>query len=305
VPFSPPTISRDEIESFLVVEHGIPHVDWGAATVWIEKLCDVEADQCDLRRAVAGAWLDALRDAMTEDHKRWRHPRVEGVGPMKDDAAAKVAQAADRSFHVIEAALRRIRGEEPIPPIAVVALASKDDYISFKSHYDPEEGEWGTSGGVYLDLGPDGFPVLALPTTAAWHIANTIAHEITHHALRNAHLPLWLEEGITQMMEERVTGHSAFKLDAEVLRRHRERWQDGALDLYLAGEAFSSNEDDTQELAYNLSELVVRRLLDVEPERFFAFAKACREGRPDAEAAFGRTESDLVLEAIGAGSRHR
>jgi hypothetical protein len=125
---------------------------------------------------------------------------------------------------------------------------------------------------------------VTLPTTTKWAVEGIIAHELTHHALYNLALPLWAEEGLTQMMEERVAGQGGFALDQEMLARHRKRWLSGGVDRFLSGESFRSPLGDEQELAYNLSQLIVRRMLADHPERFFAFLRACRDVDPE-EAA--------------------
>lgn len=252
--------------------------------MWIERGNGGLQGPESVRRAVASAWLDEVRDALTEDHRRWRADRVEGVAPLDGRIAQRIARGTDKAIGMIEKSLEPIRGREPIPAIAVVALASKEDYYSFISHFYPEQGEFATSGGVYLNEGADSFPVIALPASNA-NVEQVIAHELTHHALFRRRLPLWVEEGITQMMEERVTGISNFRLDHEMLRRHRERWLDGGLDPFLSGEAFHSAEDDQQELAYHLSQFVVRGALSKSPEQFFAFLRGCKDELEEKAAA--------------------
>ena len=295
-----PSIDRSEIASFLSVHQGLPQLDWGAAEAWIERKATRPGACESLKRAVAAAWLDELRDALTDDHRRWRNVRVEGLAPLEGNNSQRVARGTDGAIKVIEKALRPIRGDDPIPPFAVVALNSSDNYYSFISHFYPEEGEWGTSGGVYINDGADSFPIIALPTNLQWALEQTVAHELTHHSLRGAELPIWVEEGLTQMMEERVTGVSNFRLDREMLSRQRDRWLDGDLESYLSGASFSSAEDDTQELAYHLSQLVVRGLLSREPDRFFEFARACRKTSWN-EAALehiGQTPEELIERAL-------
>jgi len=295
------SIEREEIAGFLGVEHGLPQMDWGAVDLWISRREPDQQGQAALRRAAAAAWLDEVRDSLKEDHRRWRHEWVEGLGPMESDRAVRIARGTDGAIATVTKALSRMRGPVPIPPFAVVALGSSDAYYSFISHFYPEEGEWGTSGGVYINDGPDSFPLIALPTNLKWALEQTIAHELTHHALHGMGLPLWIEEGITQMMEERVTGVANFKLDREMIQRHRDRWLDGELELYLSGGAFGSAEEDTQELAYHLSQLVVRGLLAKDAERFFAFARACRNGAVGAiERHLGASAEELVERALTA-----
>lgn len=310
-PLDLPSIPRDQIEHLLRFTHDLPHIDWGAADAWITRsdrpgsgpINFNPADRADRRRAVAAAWLDELRDALKVDHRRWRHALVEGVGPLEDNLAIRAARAADRSLTAVHDALIRLRGDDPIPPIAVIALARTDDYYSFISPYFPDEGEWGTSGGVYINQGPDAFPMIVMPVQVRWTIERTIAHEITHHALKGMALPLWVEEGLTQMMEERVTGPIGYHLDREMLARHRHRWDEVGLDRFWSGESFHSSHEDEQELAYHLAQTLVRGLLSQRADAFFAFARDCGDAESIdsiVQTHFGRSPDDLVEALLSA-----
>jgi hypothetical protein len=293
------TLDRSEIGSFLSTREGLPRIDWGAVDTWISRR-GAEAAPTALRRAAAAAWLDELRDALEEDHRRWRHARIEGLGPVADGTAIAMSRIADQGILTIEQALTPIRGSAPVEAVAIVGLAGTESYYSLISDYYPDEGEWGTSGGVYLNEGSDCFPVIAFPTAVKRGIPRTIAHELTHHALRGVDLPLWAEEGLTQMMEERVTGVPNFRLDRDMLRRHRDRWLDGAIDRFVSGDAFQSPEEDEQELAYHLSQLVVRGWLTRDPQRFFAFSRACRRDGHETAAAehLGMSAEQAVEHAL-------
>lgn len=270
-----PVLERASASHVLRLDQGLPHVDWGAADAWISKQQPDTSKQASLRRALAAVWLDELRDALEVDHRRWRHALIEGLGPVDDGLAIRVSRAGDRSIEVITKALQPIRPRAQLPPVAIVALKRTDDYYTFISHYYPDEGQWGTSGGCYINEGSDSFPVIALPVQVRHSVELTIAHEMTHHALRGLDLPLWVEEGLTQMMEERVTGYTDFRLDREMIERQRGHWDEVALSRFWSGEAFSSSEEDEQELAYHLAQVLVRGLLTQRAADFFVFVREC------------------------------
>lgn len=274
------SVDRDLVRFMFTTLHGIPQPDWGAAEMWLARQPGPESQRPNLKRAIAAAWLDEVRDALTIDHRRWRHAQVEGLGPLEDRGAVIVAEAADRSIGIIEKALLPIRGQSPMPPIAVIGLRSLDDYYSFIAR-EFSEGDHATSGGVYLNTGPECFPVLVFPMPRAGDPESVIAHELTHHALHGYGLPLWVEEGITQMMEERVTGASHFRLNQEMADRHTEFWDEAGFERLLSGESFGSPHEDEQELAYHLSQWAVRGMLSSQSARFFAFARACADQDPE------------------------
>lgn len=317
-----PSIEREQIAPFLTVSEGLPQVDWGMAEIWIERTADRDASTSQsLRRAVAAAWLDELRDAMPTDSRRWRRGAVEGLAPLEGSVGLRAANAADLSLDVIGRALREIRGDpvmHPIPPIAVVVLASAEEYYSFISHFYGEEGEYATSGGIYVRSSADTFPLLAVNGQTPEHLEATIAHELTHHALHpptvaaahDAGLPLWAEEGLTQLMEERVTGIANFRFDREFLARHRSLWDEIGFDGFTDGSIFHSPEGERQELSYNLAHALTNSLLTTKAKAFFAFARACRNEGANAEDAahehLGGSVEDLARALLwGGGDRKR
>jgi hypothetical protein len=156
-PANLPSLPRDQLSHLFHLDDGLPHVDWAAAA-WIARTLPDDQQRDAQRRAIAAAWLDELRDALTADHRRWRHAQVEGLGPLEGGIALRIARAADHAFDVVGEALHPIRGQAGIPPVAIIALDSSETYYTFIAHYYPEEGHWGTSGGIYINEGPDAFP---------------------------------------------------------------------------------------------------------------------------------------------------
>lgn len=251
------------------------------------------------------ACLDELRDSLRHDHRRWRSANVEGLAPLDGLAGPAAAAAAERAFAGLKADLRPIRGTGPIPRIAIVLIEPVESYVDFTASYFPDEGAFATSGGLYLNEGTEAFPLIAVASSTRHAVPAVVVHELTHHALHGCGLPLWAEEGLTQMMEERHAGHVAFGLDRERIARQREHWGERGLGAFLDGSAFLSPTGDTQELAYALSQWVVRSELDRRPDRFFAFLAGCRG--PGAEsaalAALGVPMEKIVEEVLFGGAQ--
>ncbi len=270
-----PTIDPAEIEPLLYEYEGLPRVDWQQAGAWAIARQDQMPIE-DARRALTAAWLDVLSGGFAIPYTRWRSPDVEGLAPAEGHIAARTAAAARESMRCIRESLTPIRGGDPIPPIAVLALASGDDYYSFVCEAGPEEGEFATSGAQYWPTQSFAPPLIIINAAFRHAVEASFAHELAHHALNGYFLPIWIEEGLTQMMEERVTGASRFHLDREMLDRHRSLWYDIGLDGFFDGSTFRSPEDDRQELSYHLAQCVTRTLLSTRPKDFFAFARACK-----------------------------
>lgn len=305
-PFSGASLLRfrkEEVRHLLVDRHGLPQVDWGMADLWLMQRAEDDEDpkRSFARRAIAAAWLEQLRDALEEDHQAWRGRDIEGLTPMSDVLGKRIAEVAARADREIRRALKPIRGDLPIPPYALVAIKPLGAYVSFKAHFGFSDESTATSGGFYSRAEGGGFPTLAINCAAPWGAELVLAHELTHHALAGADLPLWAEEGITQMMEERVCSVSNFTLSRERVSEQRERWAEDGLEMFVAGEAHSSPDGNDQELAYHMSQWVVRSAMEQNPTRFFQFLCACRGSDPElvAKSILGSSQTDFVRAVCG------
>lgn len=262
---------------------------------WISE-SNPGAPEPEMRRALMAACLDDLRDTLQVDHRRWRSRHIEGLAPLEGSAAVNIARAAETACRMLEHDLAVIRGNQPVAPVAVIAIATKDAYIDYINPFYPEQGAFATSGGLYHAGGPKAFPEIVICAVRNTPCDNVVAHELTHHALKGLRLPRWAEEGFTQMMEERVTGRANFRLDQELVGRHRERWNDETILEFVQGSSFHSPEDDMQELSYHLAQWVVRGELSRRPKQFFEFIRACRDlGSEQAcRGVLGQTPEELV-----------
>ncbi len=281
VPPQLPVVSRDGIASLLVMDANVPQVHLAKLEAWLESQ-RMPNDEIH-RRAVAAAWLDAVRDALAVDHLRLRTANTEAIVPRAGAVGVDLSAGGERAIAVIHDALRKIRDDAPIRPNAIVAIAPTDAFIDFTSHFFSEDSHTATFGGLYIREGTV-MPLLAINAMQKGHVLSVLAHELTHHALRDARLPLWIEEGLTQMMEERVTGLLGFTLTESEREEHANEWTRDALQEFVEGASFFSPEGDRQRLAYHLAQWFSRACLTTQPDRYFAFARACV--REDWQAAF-------------------
>lgn len=292
--------TREDVAHVLRYHERLPWVDWDLADRWLDRQAG-SADRALARRSVVALSLDELRDALKNDHRRWRSRHVEGVAPLEGSAGPLVAAAAERAFEILLHVLAPVRGNEPIPPVAIIAIATLDEYNDFISARYPDEGEFATSGGMYINEGAGTFPMVVVSAVSPAACADVVAHELTHHALHDRNIPLCIEEGFTQMMEERVNGATRFDLNTEMIARHRDLWHGATLDEFIAGGAFHSPEQDTQELAYHLSQWIVRKELSTRSAAFFRFVQMCKDRTPDeaCRSALGVDLRTLVASTVG------
>jgi hypothetical protein len=293
-----PHFERAEVEHLWQTRDGFPCVDWHMVDRWISNQRSLKWTRGQLRRVVMGQCLDEIRDSLDVEHRRWRSANVEGLAPVEGTIAQALARTAESAYKILTRDLAVIRGDQPISPVALVAIEPRSSYFDFTSSYFPEGGEFASSGGMYLHGGSNGFSMLAVNCAPRHGAETAVAHELTHHALHDCALPLWMEEGFTQMMEERVVGGSNFTLNREFQDRHAALWNSRNIKRFIEGEMFISPVDDQQELAYHLSQWLVRSELTRRPKEFFAFARACREMEADQAClhTLGVTQQELIAE---------
>lgn len=301
----PPPLAIEEVAPFLRTHLGLPHLNWDDALDHIGATAQTDAD--DKTCAMIAGWVDALANALrtryTTPLARWRDAGIEGLAPATD--CDRLQRTTAKALATIGHALTPIRGapeENPIGHITIIVAPTLDAYYDLIDAYFRNGGDFATSGGAYLQASLLSPPTLIV-NVGRHALEHTLAHELTHHALRPpsedaGRLPLWAEEGLTQMMEERVTNQSDFEYEHSVMRRHRALWPSIGLAGFLSGETFLSPIEDHQELSYNLAEAVTRSLLASRPADFFAFARACLRGKEPAAAAaehLGQSEEAIML----------
>ena len=296
-----PALDPGELDDLLISGAELPMLDWDAVDSRAERIAGGDHARELWRRAVAASWLDRLANELEAPHVRWRTANVEGLAPCAEDMDKSIRRVAETAFVRIHEALGDSWGGHPIAPVAVVAVSTQEDYYTLNASSFELEGEFAGSGGCYLDRS---FPIVLLPTVARWAVDSTIAHELTHHALKALSLPLWVEEGLTQMMEERVTRYTDFKVDRELIGRHIARWAEHGLDDFWSGRSFSSVRENEQELSYHLAELIARRKLADQPKQYLAFLKLCEWedfGASAARQCLGMTLGQIAAGSLGPG----
>jgi hypothetical protein len=273
-----PSIDPDELASLCYLDDSLPHLHWEAVESWIAARTD-ESQAPLLRRGVVHGFHQILVSYVQPQHAVWRSGHAEGFAPLA--MTRQLSDITERAWSLIESTLAPLVAPGSVTPIAVIAFSSRELYHAYTLSRFPEEGSWGTSGGMYLREASPCIAEIVLPLEVRQSVENVISHELTHHILNGLHLPLWVEEGLTQMMEERVTGWSHLEANAETVVRQRELWNDGRISRFWSGESFFSDYEDEQKQSYNLSQLLIRGFLANRADDFFRFARACRDEDPE------------------------
>jgi hypothetical protein len=182
----------------------------------------------------------------------------------------------------------------------VLAFRKSDHYYDYISDFYPDEGEFGVSSGIFLNTFYGHF---AICQTSQQQLERTIAHELNHALLRHLPLPLWLNEGVTQVIEDIVVGNSNFGFDREIMHRHRGYWNSETIQLFWTGDSFHSA-DDGQELSYHLSQVLFRNLMSDFPKRIKSFLNSANHsdaGNAALQETCGTSLGARVSQFLGPG----
>lgn len=283
------SVAPDVMTALWIEKGKLPLVDWTAGFAWVDAQTDDEGKRRGLERAMTAHWLDRVQSTLGKDYQRWRHAEVEGLAPA--DMVSRLAALGDMAMVRVGHLLKPLVEDAPAGPVCIVVLSKSADYYTFIEPFCPD-GEYPTSGGMYI--AGHGMPIVATFRQEPLSIVdNTIVHEITHHILCPLQLPSWLQEGITQMMEERVTGNTYYVVNRYFLERHRAHWDAESLERFWRGQSFSHAQGDEAELAYHLAQTIVRTHLTDRPDKFFAYMRAASGDETGAAACQAVLKCDL------------
>jgi hypothetical protein len=254
----------DEILNAFEPSDAAPMPDWLAAQEWIAR---TDGDPHSLWPRLAREWL--MRIAA------WRPPGLRldehgdflllsGLEPRATAGSLKFMQHCRgqlcRAFS--DLVIRDFYG-----PFVAIIFRDTDEYYDYVADFHPGEGEWGGSGGMYLNRG---YGHIVTYNSPEWALRRVLAHEIVHAHFVHRELPLWVEEGLTQTATDLLTETNTLKIDRETVRRQRAYWRRRGLDPFWSGEAFAFP-DEGQEHAYTLALVIFKRELEDRRPAFLQF----------------------------------
>lgn len=267
---------------------GFPRPDWIRMRDWIQANVK-EKDLFEAWDCAAEIWLTKVRDHLRPKYELDALNEFALLSPFSADLANAIlthAASAKESMQEILSMLPKIKYKGSH---VIIAFDSVKQYCTYITPFYPD-GEYGLAPACTI---LKGYMHMVFGPASKDHMFHFVTHELAHVLLAHLSLPLWLEEGMIQILVDRVQSSSSFRLDHETVARHRDYWKKHGLNGYWAGTAFN-NSDDGRELSYSLSQVLVRNLSTDFKNRFFDFVSAAK--RPDAGDAAMREHLGLGLD---------
>jgi hypothetical protein len=261
-----------EIADLMEDAEGFPHPRWDAVADRITAGVPSDRHEGAWTEATR-QWLEAIAGRIGESFAVYESDWVQLLTVRDEEFAGCLLRQADYCrAYLLEEFTEVVDFDQP-GKLVVMAYPDAELYYAYVGPFHPEEGEFGGSAGMHIR---NGYPHIVMYGTQVEQLRAAVAHELTHAALYHLGAPQWLEEGITQMVEQAATGRGQLYLTEEQARRHKRHWAYRGLGPFWWGTGFESP-GKIQELSYQLAEVLIRILIgEHQPGWFFGRRKRDR-----------------------------
>ena len=280
------------------MSEGFPRPDWAALWRWLEENVPAERQHAAVTH-LERLWLTRLAAHLGGGY---RVAESESFLVLYDPEAVDEPAflgLAEQTLSLIDDALERATPSHgDAGKFVILVFTEDDDYYDYVSHFHAD-GHYGTFAGCCFR---EGDVHVALRCPEDW-LRRTLAHELTHACLTHLPLPLWLEEGVVEVVTRRVANEDPPPFDALRRERHYAFWSFHGLTGFWNGSSFS-RPDELQYLSYELAEAVVR-LMNAQDDKafedFLLAASAHDSGESAAKHHLGKSTVSFVAQLLGEG----
>lgn len=288
-----------KIESIPAAFH-LPRPNWDVIHTWGEDHVAVP-DQPTAWVEIAEDWLSILNKALGNAYRVHRSEHILLFASVNDEQAEMLLRYAESGIASITDALGDLACEKWLGPLVILFFADNDTYGNFTSPTDPEMELIRSAGMCFRN----GYVHIAVRPAPPDSLGRTILHELTHACLSHLSLPLWLEEGITQLAEEAAFfqwGH--FTLNSESTAENRAYWREHGLSQFWWADGFSLF-DEGQGYSYQLAQILFRLIMADHRRHlpdFVRHAHADDAGDSSARIYLGKGLAEIAAQFLGPGS---
>jgi hypothetical protein len=254
----------------LTWDDGLPRPQWGRIETWANSHADPAAQRESWVKACR-KWLDELGRALQGPYECVESDNFLALVPRTADAGDRILWIAEQCRDALLEMFEEVADFKVAGKQVLIILRTAEDYYRYISYYYPD-GEYGGSGGVHVRKDYSHIAINCL----TWALESTLAHELTHACFRHLSMPKWLEEGLAQVVEHRITRISLLTANTLMARRQKHYWGKHGLGEFWSGRAFSQPRR-VRRLSYQLAEIIVRHLLQGFEPRWFGWVQKPRQ----------------------------
>lgn len=294
-------LDLEQIPNALGVYEGIPRVDWKSVRADVDPYRDHPGID-RIWTELAAQWLGILGRTLGPSYRLFEGKHLLMLSPSPPERVRLLLDTGDAAYARLQNLIPRTPGQRGFGKHAVIVAGANTHYYAYVSYYQPEQEKTiVTSGGMFLKHGYR-HTVINGNRNADYR---ALVHELTHESVSHLELPLWLEEGLAQSMEDMVPEYRPPIIDGRQARLHRRYWSWFGTDHFWRGTSFASV--PSQKLSYQLSDILFRNLRNHRQHgrrlgEFVTTASRKDAGAAACKACFGRTLGDVAAEFLGPGN---
>ena len=250
--------------------------------------------------SAARSWLERLREQLGATYHLSASDHFMMLAPVPDRTCKLILDHCERSRRQILHLLDGIALDEGYGHSVIIMFATQDEYYDYVSNYYDPEGEFSTSGGMFLDRGYGHF---VFPEGEMAALESTVTHELTHCYVRHLPIPAWVNEGLAVNTETRIVRapYSVFS-PQEVAAKHARYWNSATIQEFWNGKSWL-RPGDSNLLSYDLAQKCVALLArDFDVFRKFVHAAHLDDGGAAASLdCFAYPVENLAAAILGEG----
>jgi hypothetical protein len=273
--------------------YGLPRPLW--ARIRPRVFAETEPAKCHaLWCAAQREWLQRLRGALAQPYQVSESEHFMVLTAARGDVAW-LNEYAEQARREVDDLLTEPSGSPraTVGKLAVLIFAGEAEYHRYLRHFSAD-GRPPVSAGAWINNGDSHIAIAGITG-----FKPVLVHELVHARLANPRRPLWLEEGLAQVMERRLVVRQRTMRSMMPVTRLRQElrpyWLSHTLDGFWSGEAFKDKRPmGARPYAYELADQIVSDLASLSEADLRRFAAAAR--RDDAGAAASREIYGIGLE---------
>jgi len=287
------------LAEYFIKGDSLSRPDWDRIFEHVDRECS-PSDQDQFWTDVARRWLDILIAELPNGYSYVETENFILLSKTNDRYVELFQIFLERCLKRLLSIMKGIANDEGDGKYIVMIFDDLDTYYAYTDNYEPQEGTYGLSAGMYLNYGYGHF---VFPHQQLDYAEPIAAHEMTHALLCHLPIPHWLNEGMAVNMEAMITGMEPPRLDKEAYERHVRFWGVKEIQEFWRGSSFT-RPDEGQQLSYQLAQILVTNLSE-NYEAFVEFANKADwsdAGESAANQVYDISLGNLIENFLGEGS---
>lgn len=273
-------------DAFASKEGGFPRPIWEKVEQWANRQIEISTDPHAVWNEFALEWLEKLSDHLGPNYGIHESPNFWLLDANDEQAALARLQFLEYALSEIFKIIGNVASDEGFGKHIVLSFLDDQKYYEYISHFYPEEGAFGLSGGIFVN---EGYGHIVLPPGDVDQTERAVVYQLTHASLSHLESPLWLHQALACFTEGKFFNANQGQAVLDIIHGGQgavggltageatddfnQFWAENGLDSFWDGESFL-RDDEGQGFSFNLASMILSYLLEAfEPEAVVNFIK--------------------------------